>query len=230
MKDPYENILIGNFLYSLGLVIGRRFPDKPLPGVVNLLQQTPLDGPLGDVLLRYPGVIRLIEFKRASNDSDKESDKLDTLKLSLENEPALQQVSRAIHWYVESSKGPLDWRTRVCPYLDFAGGQSPPLDFQAFTQSLAETVGKAQAEEFPDALIQRYLDAVAAFSGKSGTSSSGLLVSVGQDGTLHYIALESIRELRQELQVHRQQADERSASIAQERALEHKPQGKGLSL
>ncbi len=119
MRDPYENILIGTFLYSLGIVFGRRFPEEVPPGVVNLLQQTPLDGALSDVHLNYPGVVRLIEFKRATNKSDKEHKKRAKLELLLAGEPVLTDVSRVVHWYIETSESAVDWLTRITPYLDF---------------------------------------------------------------------------------------------------------------
>ena len=62
MLTPYENIIIGNFLYSLGLAIGRS--PRPVEACINLTQQTPLDQVLGDVMLQFPGAWRLIEFKR----------------------------------------------------------------------------------------------------------------------------------------------------------------------
>lgn len=43
--DIYENIIIGNFLYSFGAAMGARSHVKELPLSVNLLQQTPLDRP-----------------------------------------------------------------------------------------------------------------------------------------------------------------------------------------
>lgn len=41
------------------------------PICVNLLQQSPMDPPLGDVLIENAGVTRLIAFKREQNDSMK---------------------------------------------------------------------------------------------------------------------------------------------------------------
>jgi|GEM_PF-3203239 len=65
--DIYENIIIGNFLYSFGVAMGGRSDAKELPLLVNLLQQTPLDQGAGDVLVRGARVMRLLEFKRLAN-------------------------------------------------------------------------------------------------------------------------------------------------------------------
>lgn len=55
----YENVVIGNFLDGLGVSIGGRLKTECLPGAVSLLQQTPEDEALGDVLLDFPGTLRL---------------------------------------------------------------------------------------------------------------------------------------------------------------------------
>lgn len=67
----YENIVIGNFLYGLGFAVRARAHSTGLvvPSVVNLLQQTPADKELADVLLEFPGVVRLIEFKQLNKKS-----------------------------------------------------------------------------------------------------------------------------------------------------------------
>lgn len=41
MLSPYENVIIGNFIYGLGLVMGKN--PRQIDSCVNLLQQTPLD-------------------------------------------------------------------------------------------------------------------------------------------------------------------------------------------
>lgn len=51
----YENVIIGNFLYGLGLDIGIKIGldngTETLPEIIiNLLQQTPADKELGDML------------------------------------------------------------------------------------------------------------------------------------------------------------------------------------
>ncbi|MDP6008078.1 hypothetical protein ACLHT5_11360 [Pseudomonas aeruginosa] len=61
----YENITIGNFLFALGYAIRdlQQGSKSAAVGSVNLLQQTPADRLLADVLLNFGGVARLLEFK-----------------------------------------------------------------------------------------------------------------------------------------------------------------------
>ena len=92
----YENVIIGNFLYTLGLNIGI---NKELPkySSINLLQQTPADKALGDVLLEFPGVVRLIEFKNKKSDKEKEKTRLKLLEMALSGEDKMIDISRLPH-------------------------------------------------------------------------------------------------------------------------------------
>lgn len=217
MLDPYENIFIGTFLYSMGIVIGRRSAGGSPPGVVNLLQQTPLDGVLSDVHLSYPGLVRLIEFKRTSNTSDKEELKRAELQILVANRTDLQDISRTVHWYIETSESPIDWSTRICPYLDFEDRSLGERSLIDFATSIADAVERLQSTGVQDAecdpeKVQLYLNMLATCSGKKG-SSSGVLVIVGPDGVLRYIALDNIHDLRLELSAHKEQTRELSQRI-----------------
>jgi hypothetical protein len=67
MKLPYENTLIGFFLYSLGYYVAQNnyYISRFSP---NLLQQTPADKELGDLLISSTSQYLLIEFKRSKNE------------------------------------------------------------------------------------------------------------------------------------------------------------------
>lgn len=59
--EPHENVLIGNFLYMLGLMIGARSGSHIPPGCVNLLQQTPNDKLIGDILAEFDGAVAALQ-------------------------------------------------------------------------------------------------------------------------------------------------------------------------
>ena len=120
----YENLVIGNFLYALGLKIGARQHDYLVPDLtVNQIQQTPMDFVLGDVLLAGPRAVALLEFKREANWEGrwKEHSKLLKIEAVLEHPKFenLRDTSRQIHFYVETSdileEG---FKSRVLPYLE----------------------------------------------------------------------------------------------------------------
>lgn len=82
--DVYENVVIGQFLFGLGVKMGSRNSDATS---VSLFQQTPSDASVGDVLVKNPGVVRVIEFKRQRADAT--SKKKETAKLA-----ALQRAKK----------------------------------------------------------------------------------------------------------------------------------------
>ena len=73
-KLPYENIQIGYFLYALGYHVSKNgyHISKFSP---NLMQQTPLDKDLGDLLINSTSKCILIEFKRSIDEVKNEIDK-----------------------------------------------------------------------------------------------------------------------------------------------------------
>jgi hypothetical protein len=101
--------------------MGARLHDDLAPDLaVHLLQQTPLDIVLGDVLLTGPRSVALLEFKRAADRRSKERDKLELIEALLER-PKFQELrttSQQIHFYVETGDIPERFKPRVLPYLD----------------------------------------------------------------------------------------------------------------
>jgi hypothetical protein len=120
----YENVVIGGYLFDLGVRMAKLRPDLPLVSV-NLLQQTPSDRLLGDVLFANAAVFRLIEFKRAGELTRKERKKLAILQKGVINnnlEMDLTDLSREVHWYIEIDEPRVLGEpviSRACPYLDF---------------------------------------------------------------------------------------------------------------
>lgn len=90
--SPYENIVIGNFLYGLGLSLGTRAGLKAPLASINNTQQTPLDPILADVWLTFPGVCRLLEFKRQGVDNTKDKEKRKALSTVLNDQQDLIPV------------------------------------------------------------------------------------------------------------------------------------------
>ena len=62
-KEPYENVYIGNFIYSLGF-LSAMFNEGADEAGVHLIQQTPEDKKWADLLTRWKGRYFILEFKR----------------------------------------------------------------------------------------------------------------------------------------------------------------------
>ena len=195
----YENLVIGNFLYALGLKVGARRRDGLAPDLaVNLLQQTPLDIVLGDVLLTGPRTVALLEFKRAAGRHSKERKKLMKIERQLEHPEfqALRNISRQIHFYVETEDILKKNFSRVLPYLDLMTDQRR----SCLEQLVGDLAYRARsAHELPETYkrdCQRYLELVCLSQGRSYPASPGLLVGVGEDGQIAFAPVDDILDLQ----------------------------------
>lgn len=195
----YENVVIGNFLYALGFAIRARQSVQSMPSVVNLLQQTPSDTLLGDLLLQFPGVVRLLEFKVDQNQSGKERARHTALSSAIAAVPALNAVSRRVHWYVEAgSPDGQNLAVRAVPYLDAYPRSKPRGRFESFIEALADEVvnGRSKPGEAQEDI--EYLRWVKRLQGEGEVGTGGLLLVANSDGTLHYAQLLDLLELRVE--------------------------------
>jgi len=199
----YENIVIGNFLFALGLKLGARQHASLAPDLaLHLTQQTPLDRVLGDVLLSGLKLVALLEFKRAAAKLTKERSNLRKINrfLQLPEYRELTQTSRRIHFYVETrdklEEGILS--SQVLPYLDLEVRTN---DRKRTLEKLIDEIvlTATSASKLPEMQIQKYqnyLNLVCDSRGLSYNSSPGLLVGVRGDGQIAFAEVPDIRDLR----------------------------------
>ena len=199
----YENLVIGNFLYALGLKIGARQHDYLAPDLaVNQIQQTPIDFVLGDVLVG-PRVVALLEFKREANweGHRKEQSKLLKIETVLKHPKfeKLRDTSRQMHFYIETSDLEQGFKSRVLPYLDL-GTDDRRSGLEQLIDNLASRAMSAPAlTEKGTKACQRYLKLVCRCQGRNGHSyhaSPGLLVGVDGDGRIRSATVDDIRHLQ----------------------------------
>lgn len=127
--DIYENVVIGSFLYGLGAAVGARVGEDGSPLLAaNLLQQTPLDKTTGDVLVRGARTMRLLEFKRTTNDDNKEASKLKLLTAALAGKATadLAPISPKIHWFIETKNSAEKFNINIRPYLSMENSRPSP--------------------------------------------------------------------------------------------------------
>ena len=95
----YENMLSGAFIYSLGLIAGKRQGVEVVDSI-NFFQQTPYDKPIGDLLADWGGKNFIVEFKKSTNEIKtefrKEHKKKMLIELQLNEE--LVKLSRECHF------------------------------------------------------------------------------------------------------------------------------------
>lgn len=213
----YENITIGNFLFSLGYAIRDQQKGNKVMGSINLLQQTPADQLLGDVLLKFTGVVRLLEFKAEGADLSKERGKHQGLKKVIEDRN-LAEISREVHWYVETKATENTLGLRSIPYLDaFPRDRAPKV---GRLEDLVLSTASAVAEQrmgYTGARINEYLLCVKTASGKAASGSGGLLLLAEPGGLLRFAPLEDMLELNME---HREWVVERTSQVQRSHELQ----------
>ncbi|WP_312403776.1 hypothetical protein [Rhizobium sp.] len=193
----YENVVIGNFLYILGISDGSvHVPPWNPYRAVSLLQQTPLDKSIADVLLQSPGSLFIIEFKRIGASEKKEEDKKQSLRTVLSKSPELLALSEKIHWYVRSEVAEGQLQLEVTPYLSQVSNKR--LDS---LESLVATISERRTSRLDIAECAKYLDALrfaaAVSKGKGGdSSSSGTIVLLAtDDGGFRHAVIDDLADL-----------------------------------
>lgn len=196
IRTPYENIVIGNFLYGMGLSLGTRAGANAPPGSINNTQQTPLDCSLADVWLKYPGVSRLLEFKRRGANQTKDLNKRELLELRIKGSSQMLVVSRKVHWFAEivgDEVGRVDLVLK--PYIDFEKQESCTLSLSQYIKQLTDDVMSPSNPEPQAKDIAAYLDLLNKVTRSGDTSNGGLMVSIDENGVLQCIPLSDIRDL-----------------------------------
>ena len=191
----YENITIGNFLFALGYALRNTQGNQQLAGSVNLLQQTPADKLLGDVLLKFTGVVRLIEFKAHGANVTKERDKHEALSVVIAAKQ-LEKISREVHWYVESKATDTSLGLLTIPYLDAFTEKAYTFTdrLQDFVQNLAQDIAR-QRTGYTSKEINDYLLYVRSMQGSGATGIGGLLLLAEPNGLLRYAAINDLVDL-----------------------------------
>ncbi|TBD04740.1 hypothetical protein ELH21_10180 [Rhizobium leguminosarum] len=203
----YENVVIGSFLYLLGLENGRQLKSTgSVSQAVNLLQQTPLDQSLADVLLQTEGSLYILEFKRVGASQTKERKKLENVLLCLKDRADLVDVSRRIHWYIRSKLKNGQLMAYVSPYLDF-GSKATEMPIEDLcTKFVADGKGNSVAMDRCLEYVYR-MQAALAVDG----SSSGTIIIVAKNGSnIRHVVIEDLTDLSK---IHSKLVELRSVAV-----------------
>lgn len=132
MGTPYENQILGAFVFALGVECGKAGVFMP----ANLFQQTPLDGTFGDLVVGADWCLAL-EFKREEGTIDSEKEKWSKEALqAFEGDTLLKVASRRAHM------------------LCFSRPTSDGIDLFAVTYASALGLGKSTGEIDCNRLIE----------------------------------------------------------------------------
>lgn len=205
--DIYENIFIGNFIYVLGVQMGIALcqHEKQFTSCINLLQQTPVDQCLADMLATFSGVSFLIEFKRENNRSLKELEKLKILRRGIKNNNEMIATSHAAHWFIQI-KAPNNgnFETKVVPYLDLdqLSNLAETKLFECFIKEIVTKVFNFKENKevinigVTAEKMSTYIKFLCKIYSKSGLKKpGGLIITLSLNGELTYVAVNDITQM-----------------------------------
>lgn len=197
----YENTLIGTFLYGLGIEIGVRAPGRAMVSGVDLLQQTPLDSSIGDLIIKAPRYFRVIEFKRASNRDDKEAEKRAALRERIDRQPDAAHLLRtgaAIHLHIEidDSPTPDGYVRNDLAYRPYLGGAARACSLRTLCAQTADAMHAPSPSPTPGECA-RYLSVLKASQGapKVPTGGGGTLLVAMREGVVEHAHVGDLTDL-----------------------------------
>lgn len=179
----------------LGYSIRAKMTCDTQPSMVNLLQQTPADKVLGDVLIEFTGATRLIEFKQKSNNSKKERLKQSIIKRLILGDSRLEKLSRSVHWFIETHPSDDYLQSTAIPYLDAFSGAQSSLNLWEFIDRTSYEAVKREPQFSSDEL-KRYLRLIANASGSDHVGTGGLLLHLDKSGSIKYIEIADMTQMR----------------------------------
>lgn len=195
MKQPYENVYLGNFIFALGFQAAKTrkgLNDK----VVQLVQQTPDEGLLNDLFIKWSGKSYILEFKRSKEKIKKELDKTTKNNINIQlndknNEWALNLANKS-HFLGFGDSDNLH-------FIDYSSihkeiEKTTPLD--KFCSSILDKEGNLGLNH--EELVG-YLDFIKEASGSSSEGCGGFIINVSGDGSLNMIPYDSVELLSQAL-------------------------------
>lgn len=204
MHDSLDSLVIGHFLYGLGLRLGQRTGATAPVACVSLLQQAQGAGSLGDFLHRRAATVRLIEFSGRARLGLQGRRKHLVLQAALRRQPDLKAISRRLHWQVEvkpvaaggpAARGPrFEFHFGARPYLDWLAGTTPDEDVDSLLDAIVDDA-LGPRERHDDVLLRDYLVTVARFAGRAD-GLAGMLIAVDAVAGIQWIAFKDLRDLR----------------------------------
>ncbi len=146
------------------------------------------------MLLEFPGVVRLIEFKNRDSSLAKEKKRCEQLSIQIGDSEELQKISREIHWYVETKPFEELCLNNITPYLDAFSGNESTHTIESFIANITRSVIDPE-NKIPSSNLEAYLALVSTCQGDGDVGTGGLIVSVGKEG-VRYLQFTDIMQLR----------------------------------
>jgi len=197
VKQPYENVYIGNFIFALGFQAAKTnngLSDKS----VQLVQQTPDEQKLNDLFVNWSGKSFIFEFKRniekISTELEKDAKKL--LNKSLNNpinERALtlSNKSHFLGFGLESGLGFVHYST-----IHNEIERHYPLD-----KFCSAIVGGEHDLGLNHEELKEYLSFIETVTKSTSEGCGGFILNVSDDGGINMVPFDNVKVLSQTLDI-----------------------------
>ncbi|WP_414603661.1 hypothetical protein [Stenotrophomonas sp. FR012] len=185
MGTPYENQILGAFVFALGVECGKAGVFMP----ANLFQQTPLDGTFGDLVVGAEWCLAL-EFKREEGTIDSEKGKWSKEALqAFEGDTLLKVASRRAHMlcFSRPTSDGIDLFAMV--YASALGLDKSKVEMEChrLIQALVHLVGDESPEAkekigLPPRELEAYLRKLASYRRQGGGGRDATWLAVAKSG------------------------------------------------
>ncbi|WP_043399761.1 hypothetical protein [Stenotrophomonas maltophilia] len=185
MGTPYENQILGAFVFALGVECGKAGMFMP----ANLFQQTPLDGTFGDLVVGADWCLAL-EFKREEGTIDSEKEKWSKEALqAFEGDTLLKVASRRAHMlcFSRPTSDGIDLFAMV--YASALGLDKSKVEMEChrLIQALVHLVGDESPEAkkkigLPPRELEAYLRKLASYRRQGGGGRDATWLAVAKSG------------------------------------------------
>lgn len=213
MQQPYENLYIGSFIFALGYAAGRKNTGSENT-FAHLIQQTPKDKEWADLLAAWEGRQFLFEFKRnekwlctertksycksdCPEDCSAHGSNFFTAILSDEHEQQ-RSVSDKCHFAAYGHINGDESDIRFISYRKIENSTHQTAEFYSLN-SFCEKMQSGRIEGATPDEMKSYLDFLSKCVSGSGKGTTGVLISVGKDGSIKCASLVSIDTLASDL-------------------------------
>ncbi|HHA2808722.1 TPA: hypothetical protein ACOFCO_000664 [Stenotrophomonas maltophilia] len=185
MGTPYENQILGAFVFALGVECGKAGMFMP----ANLFQQTPLDGTFGDLVVGADWCLAL-EFKREEGTIDSEKEKWSKEALqAFEGDTLLKVASRRAHMlcFSRPTSDGIDLFAMVYASALGLDKSKVQMECHRLIQALVHLVGDESPEAkkkigLPPRELEAYLRKLASYRRQGGGGRDATWLAVAKSG------------------------------------------------
>lgn len=207
MRQPYENILLGNFILTLGYLAGKRGVELNQTAL-QLLQQTPDDHTVGDLFANLKGRNFIFEFKRNEPQVKSEFEKTQRAKLLTALKHPEAEKTAELSYRCHFMCFPIRAATTTLSFMPYAAiRNSTSQDHQRsfdLSRFCDDLLGPVPVLGVSYELFSKYLDVLAHFadddpSDGGGGGGMGVIMNISDSGEITVVEIDNLRVLARTL-------------------------------